>query len=52
MRVWMQARELTFFRPRNSHGSIPRSMKKIGLILEGEALLYCCDADGTEYILD
>ena len=27
-------------------------MKKIWLILEVVTLLYCCDADGTEYILD
>ena len=51
MRVCMQARELTF----SAHEILMEyscSMKKIGLILEGEALLYCCDADGTEYILD
>lgn len=28
------------------------SMKKIGLILEGQAILYGCDPDGSEYIID
>ncbi len=28
------------------------SMKKIGLILEGQAVLYCCDEDGNQYMLD
>ena len=28
------------------------SMKKIGLILYGRAILYCCDAEGNEYMID
>ena len=28
------------------------SMKKIGLIQEGRAVLYCCDEDGNEYVID
>lgn len=28
------------------------SMRKIGLILEGQALLCCCDIDGNEYIIE
>ena len=28
------------------------SMKKIGLILEGQAVLYCCDEDGNQYMMD
>ena len=28
------------------------SMKKIGLILEGQAALYCCDEEGNQYMLD
>ena len=28
------------------------SMKKIGLILEGQAVLYCCDAEGNQYMMD
>ena len=28
------------------------SMIKIGLIQEGRAVLYCCDEDGNEYVID
>lgn len=28
------------------------SMKKIGLILEGQAVLYCCDEEGNQYMMD
>lgn len=28
------------------------SMKKIGLILDGNAVLYCCDEDGNQYMMD
>ena len=28
------------------------SMKKIGLLLEGQAVLYCCDAEGNQYMMD
>lgn len=28
------------------------SMKKIGLVVEGRAALYCCDADGNQYMMD
>ena len=28
------------------------SMKKIGLIQDGRAVLYCCDEDGNEYVID
>ena len=27
-------------------------MKKIGLILEGQAVLYCIDEDGNQYMID
>ena len=27
------------------------SMKKIGLILEGQAVLYCIDEDGNQYMI-
>ena len=29
-----------------------RSMNKIGLILYGSAILYCCDEEGNEYMID
>ena len=29
-----------------------RSMNKIGLILYGRAILYCCDEEGNEYMID
>lgn len=28
------------------------SMKKIGLLLEGQAVLYCCDEEGNQYMMD
>ena len=27
-------------------------MKKIGLLLEGQAVLYCCDEEGNQYMMD
>ena len=28
------------------------SMNKIGLILYGRAILYCCDTEGNQYLID
>ena len=28
------------------------SMNKIGLLLEGQAVLYCCDEEGNQYMMD
>lgn len=51
MRVCFCARETTY---QNNETIMEYSsvMKKIGLMMEGQALLYCCDADGNEYIID
>ena len=51
MRVCFHARELTF-RNGETIMDYSSSMKKIGLILEGQAALYCCDEDGNQYMLD
>ena len=51
MRVCFHAREIIF-----KNGEMimeySSSMKKIGLIQEGRAVLYCCDEDGNEYVID
>ena len=51
MRVCFQARELVF-----KNGEIvmeySSTMHKIGLILYGRAMLYCCDKDGNQYMID
>ena len=28
------------------------AMKKIGLVIYGRAVLYCCDEEGNEYMID
>lgn len=51
MRICFCMREVTY----QNHEIImeyANSMKKIGVILEGQAALYCSDADGTQYLLD
>ena len=51
MRVCFKVREAVF-----QNGEMimeySSSMKKIGLIQEGRAVLYCCDEDGNEYVID
>ena len=51
MRVCFHAREMTF-RNGETIMEYSNSMKKIGLIQEGRAVLYCCDEDGNEYVID
>ncbi|BEI59795.1 hypothetical protein Blut17040_08240 [Blautia luti] len=51
MRVCFQAREI-LYKNNEIIMEYSDSMTKIGLILEGQATLYCCDIDGTEYIMD
>ena len=47
MRVCFHAREMTF-RNGETIMEYSNSMKKIGLILYGRAILYCCDTEGNE----
>ena len=51
MRICFQAREMVF-----QHGETvmeySSTMNKIGLILYGRAVLYCCDEEGNEYMID
>ena len=51
MRVCFQAREIIF-----KNGEMimeySSSMKKIGLILYGRAVLYCCDSEGNQDMID
>ncbi len=51
MRICFQAREITF---ENNEiiMEYSSSLQKIGLLLEGQAILYCSDIDGTEYLMD
>lgn len=35
-----------------NHNGIFQLHEKIGLIQEGRAVLYCCDEDGNEYVID
>ena len=51
MRVCFQAREI-LYKNNEIIMEYSDSMTKIGLIIEGQATLYCCDIDGTEYIMD
>ena len=45
--------EITRGGKNKSHHVLRKSdMKKIGLIQEGRAVLYCCDEDGNEYVID
>ena len=50
MRVCFHAREMTF-RNGETIMEYSNSMKKIGLILYGRAILYCCDTEGNEYMI-
>ena len=51
MRVCFKVRE-KFFQNGETIMEYSSSMKKIGLIQEGRAVLYCCDEDGNEYVID
>lgn len=51
MRVCFHAREMTF-RDGETIMEYSSFMKKIGLILYGRAILYCCDTDGNQYMID
>ena len=51
MRVCFHAREMTF-RNGETIMEYSSSMKKIGLILYGRAVLNCCDAEGNQHIID
>ena len=51
MRVCFHAREMTF-RNGETIMEYSNSMKKIGLLLYGRAILYCCDTEGNEYMID
>lgn len=51
MRVCFHARE-DIFRNGETIMEYASSMNKIGLILYGRAVLYCCDEDGNEYMID
>lgn len=51
MRVCFQAREVSF----HNHEIIfaySNTMNKIGLILSGRAVLYYCDEEGNQYMID
>ena len=48
MRICFHAREMTF-RNGETIMEYSSSMKKIGLILYGRAILYCCDTEGNQY---
>ena len=51
MRICFHAREMTF-RNGETIMEYSSSMKKIGLILYGRAILYCCDTEGNQYLID
>lgn len=51
MRVCFHARE-DIFRNGETIMEYSRSMNKIGLVLYGRAILYCCDEEGNEYMID
>lgn len=51
MRVCFKVRE-EIFQNGETNMEYSCSMKKIGLIQEGRAVLYCCDEDGNEYVID
>ena len=51
MRVCFCMREVTY-QNNEMIMEYASSMKKIGLILEGQAALYCCDEEGNQYMLD
>ena len=51
MRVCFQAREM-IFQNGETIMEYSHSMNKIGLILSGRAVLYCCDEAGNQYLID
>lgn len=51
MRVCFKVRE-EIFQNGETIMEYSSSMKKIGLIQDGRAVLYCCDEDGNEYVID
>ena len=51
MRICFNAREETF-RSGETIMEYAGTMQKIGVILYGRAVLYCCDADGDENMID
>ena len=51
MRVCFKVREKVF-QNGETIMEYSSSIKKIGLIQEGRAVLYCCDEDGNEYVID
>lgn len=51
MRVCFQAREV-IFRNGETIMEYSHSMNKIGLILYGRGVLYCCDEEGNQYMID
>ena len=51
MRICFHARE-DIFRNGETIMEYSSSMNKIGLVLYGRAVLYCCDEEGNEYMID
>ena len=51
MKVCFGMREVTY-ENNETIMEYAHSMKKIGLILEGQAVLYCCDEEGNQYMMD
>ena len=51
MRICFHAREMVF-RNGETIMEYSSSMKKIGLVLYGRAVLYCCDTEGNQYLID
>ena len=51
MRVCFKVRE-EIFQNGETIMEYSSSMKKIGLILYGRAILYCCDTEGNQYLID
>ena len=51
MRVCFRMREASF-QNTETIMEYSSSMKKIGLILDGQASVYCCDEEGKQYLLD
>lgn len=51
MRVCFRMREASF-QNTETIMEYSSSMKKIGLILDGQASVYCCDEEGKQFLLD
>lgn len=51
MRVCFQARE-SVYKNGETIMEYSSSMNKIGLVLYGRAVLYCCDEEGNQYMID